>query len=140
MVTTRIMTPPSVSSRNDHVTSTPPAMIQLASGTTRGASLARMSRNTGMPSAADSKRAPQVTSCAPRPPITRPKKPAMTAARRGRKTAATAKQSAFHCVNVIDRDRASVAEMDDEDCEADRRFRRCNGQHEHCKSLADEVV
>src|SRR6516162_11880752 len=140
MVTTRIMTPLSVSSRNDHVTSTPPAMIQLASGITRGPSLARMSRKSGIPSAAASKRAPQVTSCAPRSPITRPKKPAMTAARRGRKTTATAKRSAFHRVDVLDRDRASVSEIDDEDREADRRLRRCDRQHEHRKSLADEVV
>src|SRR6516164_4133031 len=140
MVTTRIMTPLSVSSRNDHVTSTPPAMTQLASGITRGPSLARMSRNSGIPSAAASKRAPQVTSCAPRSPITRPKKPAMTAARRGRKTTATAKQSAFHHVDVLDRDRASLTEVDDEDRKTDRCFRRRDRQNEHCKDLADKVA
>src|SRR6516225_8183598 len=140
MVTTRIMTPLNVSSRSDQVTSTPPATIQLASGMTRRPSLARMSRNRRMPSTADSKRAPQVTSCAPRSPITRPKNPAMTAARNGRKTTATAKQSALHHVDVFDRDRTSVAEVDDEDRETDRRFRRRYRQHEHRKGLADEVA
>src|ERR1700756_3772108 len=135
-----IMTPLNVSSRSDHATSTPPAMIQLASGITRASSLARMSRNKKRPSTADSKRAPQVTSCAPRSPIARPKKPAMTAARRGRKTTATAQQSAFHHIDVLDRDRASVAEIDDEDRETDRRFRRRNRQHEHRKGLPDEVA
>src|SRR5271167_4269612 len=140
MVTTRIMTPLNVSSRSDQVTSTPPATIQLASEMTRGPSLARMSRNRRMPSTADSKRAAQVTSCAPRSPITRPKKPAMTAARRGKKTTATATQSAFHHIDVLNRDRAPVAEIDDEDRETDRRFRRRNCQHEHRKGLADEVA
>src|SRR4051812_45616893 len=134
------MTPVNVSSRSDHATSTPPATIQLASGMTRTSALARMSRNRKRPSTADSKRAPQVTSCAPRSPIARPKKPAMIAAIRGRKTTATAKASALHHVDVFDPDRATVAEIDDEDSEADRRFRRRYGQHEHRKGLADQVV
>src|SRR5438094_5819868 len=140
MVTTRIITPLSVSSRSDHVTSTPPATIQLASGITREPSLARMSRNRKMPSTADSKRAPQVTSCAPRSPITRPKKPAIIAAISGRKTTATAKESALHHVDVLDRDCAAVAEVDDEDRETDRSLRRGNRQHEHGEGLADEIV
>src|ERR1700720_1477929 len=115
-----IMTPLKVSSRSDHATSTPPATIQLASGITRASSLARMSRNRKRPSPADRKRPPQVTSCAPRSPIARPKKPAMIAAIRGRKTTATAKASALHHVDVLDSDRAAVAEIDDEDGEADR--------------------
>src|SRR5271168_3142392 len=135
-----IMTPLKVSSRSDHATSTPPAMIQFASGMTRTWSLARMSRNRKRPSAADSKRAPQVTSCAPRSPIARPKKPAITAAIKGRNTTATANASALHHVDVLDPDRAAVAEIDDEDREADRRFGRRNGQHEHREGLADQVV
>src|SRR5262249_19216297 len=125
------MTPLRVSSRSDHATSTPPAIIQLASGTTRTSSLARMSRNRKRPSTADSKRAPQVTNWAPRSPITRPKKPAITAAIRGRNTTATATDSASHHVDVLDPDRAAVAEVDDEDGKADRRFGRGNRQHEH---------
>src|SRR6266849_5458408 len=120
MVTTRIMTPLNVSSLSDHVTSTPPATIHVASGMTRGPSLARMSRNRRMPSTADSKRAPQVTSCAPRSPITRPKNPAITAAMSGRNTTATAKKLALHHVDVLNRDRTAVAEVDDEDGKTDR--------------------
>src|SRR5436305_3012958 len=134
------MTPLNVSSRSAQFTSTPPAMIQLARGMTRTSSVARMPRNRKRPSTADSKRAPQVTSCAPRSPITRPKKPAMIAAIRGRNTTATAKASALHHVDVLDPDRAAVAEIDDEDGEADRRLRRRYGQHEHRKGLADKVV
>src|SRR5260370_42682198 len=129
MVTTRIMTPLNVSSVSDFVTSTRPATIQVASGMTRGPSVARMSRNRRMPNTADSKRAPQVTSCAPRSPIARPNKPAMIAAIRGRKTTPTAKASALHHVDVLDPDRAAIAEIDDEDGEADRRFRRRYRQH-----------
>src|SRR5215472_11114891 len=134
------MTPLNVSSLSANATSTPPATIQLASGITRGPSLARMLRNSGILSAADSKRAPQVTSCAPRSPITRPKKPAITAAMSGRKTTPTAKTSALHNVDVLDRDRASIAEVDNQNRQTDRRFRRCYRQHEHRKRLADEVA
>src|SRR5271156_205269 len=134
------MTPLNVSSRSPQLTSTPPAMINFASGMTRTWSLARMSRNRKRTSTADSKRAPQVTSCAPRSPIARPKKPAITAAIKGRNTTATANASALHHVDVLDPDRAAVAEIDDEDREADRRFRRRYGQHEHRKGLADQVV
>src|SRR5260370_19936534 len=134
------MTPLNVSSRSDHATSTPPATTQLASGITRTSSLARMSRNRKRPSTADSKRAPQVTSWAPRSPITRPKKPAITAAIRGRNTTATAKASALHHIDVLDPDRAAIAEIDDKDGEADCRFGRSHRQHEHRKGLADEIV
>src|SRR5271168_2879451 len=134
------MTPLNVSSRSDHATSTPPATIQLASGITCGDSLVRMSQNKMMLSTADIRRAPQVTSCAPRSPITRPKKPAIAAARRGRKATATAKKSAFHHVDVLDRNRAAIAEIDDEDGETDRRFRRRDRQHEHGEGLADKIV
>src|SRR6266404_1330153 len=134
------MTPLSVSSRSDQTTSTPPATIQVASGMTRGPSLERMSRNRKMPSTADSKRAPQVTSCAPRSPITRPKKPAISAAISGRKTTATATQSALHHVDVLDRYCPAVAEIDDEDGETDCRLGRRNRQHKHGEGLADEIV
>src|SRR5438132_2768521 len=134
------MTPLNVSSRRDQLTSTPPATIQLASGITRTSSAARMSRNRKIPSTADSKRAPQVTSCAPRSPITRPKKPAISAAISGRKTTATAKESAFHHVDVLDRYRAAVADINDQHGEADRRFGRGDRQHKHREGLADEVI
>src|ERR1700751_4025977 len=99
-----------------------------------------MSRKRKPPSTADSRRAAQVTSCAPRSPMTRPKKPAMTAAISGRNTTATANPSAFHHVDVFDPDRAAVAEIDDENGEADCRFGRRHRQHEHCEGLADKIV
>src|SRR5215469_12824141 len=134
------MTPLNVSSRSDHATSTPPATIQLNSGMTRTSSLARISRNRKRLSTADSKSAPQVTSCAPRSPITRPKKPAITAAISGRNTTAMANASALHHVDVLDPDRAAVAEIDNEDGEANCGFRGRDGQHEHREGLADEIV
>src|SRR5258708_33488851 len=140
MVTATIMTPDRVSSRNDHWTSTPPAAIQVANGTIWACSCPRISRNSGMPSNADRTIAPQVTISAPRSPITRPKKPAMTAARSGRKTTRTANGSALHHVDVGDLDRAAIAEIDDQDREADRRLGCRHGQHEHREDLADEVI
>src|SRR5260370_34779908 len=47
---------------------------------------------------------------------------------------------AFHHVDVLDPDRAAIAEVDDEYGEADCRFGRGDRQHEHRKGLADEVV
>src|SRR5215472_2449176 len=140
MVTTTIMTPLSVSSRSDHPTSTPPATIQLASGMICGVSLARIWRNSRIPSTADSNKAPQVTSCAPRSPIARPKKPAITEAKSGRKTTAAATASALHHVDIFDRDRASIAEIDDENGETDCGLCRRNGQHEHREDLAHEIA
>src|SRR5260370_22143928 len=135
-----IITPLNVSSRKDQAASTPPATIQLASGITRASSLARMSRNRKRPSTADSKRAPQVTSWAPRSPIIRPKKPAITAAIRGRNTTATAKASSLHHIDLLDPDRAAIAEIDNKDGEADCRFDHSPRPHEHRKGLADEIV
>src|SRR5262249_8903852 len=48
--------------------------------------------------------------------------------------------SALHLVDVVDRDGAAVAEIDDEDGEADRRLARRHGQHEHREDLADEIA
>ena len=53
------------------------------------------STNRMTPSTAASDSAAQVTSCAPRSPIKRPKKPAMNAPRSGRKTAATVTAQPF---------------------------------------------
>src|SRR3954447_25145520 len=140
MVTTRIITPDSVSSCSAQSTSTPPARIQVASGMICGSSAARMLVNSRMPDAIDSSIAPQVTSCDPRKPICRPKNPAIAAASSGRKTTATATGSASHHVNVFDLDRAAVAEIDDEDRQTDRRLGRRDGQHKHREDLADKVV
>src|ERR1051326_4502595 len=100
----------------------------------------RMSRNSGIPSRADSTIPPQVTSWDARSPIARPKNPAMKAASNGRKTTRTAKASALHQVDVLDLDRAAVAEIDLRDVRADRRLGGRHGQHEHREDLADEIV
>src|ERR1043166_10240644 len=100
----------------------------------------RISRNSGIPSKADSTMPPQVTSWDARSPIARPKNPAMKAASNGRKTTRTANASALHQVDVLDLDRAAVAEIDDQDRQADRRLGGRHGQHEHREDLADEIV
>src|SRR5919112_5883545 len=43
-------------------------------------------------------------------------------------------------MGVVDRDRASAAEIDDEDGEADRRFAGGDGEDEHGEDLADHVA
>src|SRR5690242_13834630 len=82
----------------------------------------------------------QVTSWAPRSPIQRPKNPARNAPTSGRKMAATVTALPLHEVDVFDGDAAAVAEIDDEDGEADRRLGGGDGQHEHGEDLSDEVV
>src|SRR5690349_6843772 len=91
---------------------------------------------------AEMQSAPQVTSCAPRSVIQRPNSPAMTAAASGRKTAKVTSTalSALHEVDVFDGDRAAIAEVDDEDREADGRLGRRHGQHEHGEDLPHHVV
>src|SRR5215469_463148 len=140
MVTTRIITPDSVSSRSDQATSTPPPEIQVAIVSTWGADWPMIRWKTMMPKIADRISAPQVTTCDPRSPITRPKNPAIAAARSGRKTTRAATGSAFHHTDVLDPDRAAIAEIDDEDRQADRRLSGRHGQHEHREDLADEIV
>src|SRR5436309_6198190 len=100
----------------------------------------RISRNSGMPSKADSTIPPQVTSWDARSPIARPKNPAMKAANNGRKTTRTANASALHHVDVLDLDRAAVTEVDDQDREADRRLGGGHGQYEHQQETAYEIV
>src|SRR5262245_46755197 len=140
MVTTRIITPDNVSSRKAHCTSTPPETIHCASGTTCGCSSARTCGNCAIPSAAESSMAPQVTSCAPRSPIARPRKPEIAAASRGRKTTKTTTRLAPHHMDVGNLDRAAIAEIDDEDGEPDCRLGGCDRQYEHREDLADQIM
>jgi hypothetical protein len=70
---------------------------------------------------------------------TAPNSPAISAPISGRKTMSLDhRASALHHVDVFDRDRAAVAEEDDEDGEADRRLGGGDGQHEQREDLADE--
>ena len=49
-------------------------------------------------------------------------------------------RSALHQIDVFDRDRAAVAEIDDEDGEPDRGLGGRDGEHEQREDLADEVA
>src|SRR5215469_11503399 len=141
MVTTRIITPDSVSRRSDQATSTPPLAIQVAIVVTCGADCSMIPRKTKIPQIADRISAPQVTICDPRSPIARPKNPAIAAASSGRKTTRAASTgSAFHHPDVLHPDRAAIAEIDDKDRQTDRRLGRRDGQHEHRENLADKIV
>src|SRR6478735_4454679 len=86
---------------------------------------------------------PQVTYSDALAPIPRPKRPAMIAPIRGRKTIALYKNialSALHHIDVFHGDGAAVAVEDDENCETDGRFSSSDGQNEQCEDLADDVI
>ena len=48
--------------------------------------------------------------------------------------------SALHEIDVFDRDRAAVAEIDDEDGKADRRLAGGDRQHEEREDLAHQIA
>src|ERR1700722_12074172 len=97
------------------------------------------STNKTLPSTAAITSARQVTSCAPRSPIQRPKKPAMNAPSKGRKMAAMV-ISALQRIDVFDRDGAAVAEIDHQDGEADGGLGCPHRQHEHGEDLPHQIV
>src|SRR5580692_6665188 len=67
--------------------------------------------------------------------------PAMTAPSSGRKTMASYMLPlALHQIDVFDRDRAAVAEIGDQDGEADGRLRRRHREHNERIDLADDVA
>ena len=135
-MTTNSMTADSVSKRSAQATSSAPESIQVNSSIVRGCAGERdvdedddaEQPPTGPCAAGDDlRRAVADAACAPN-------RPAMTAPSSGRKTmAAYIRRSALHQVDVLDRDRAAVAEIDDEDGKADRRLGRGDGQHEHAR-------
>src|SRR5690625_1162147 len=90
---------------------------------------------------AASTRPPLVTSCAPRSPSARPKKPATIAPSNGKNTMATSSTaSALHQVDVFDSDGAPVAEEDHQDRQSDRRLGGRHRQHEEGEDLPHKVV
>src|SRR5580658_198211 len=190
-VTTATITALRLSKRSAHCALRSPVSIQVKRSTAvRAWPPTDTSTKRTTPQIAASTRLVQVTSCAPRSPIQRPKNPAMNAPKSGRKTAAmvmtapyrrtTASDpppfpppqggrrkarkrrktpsplegegwgggyvqlrsyaSALHQVDVFDGDGAAVAEVDDEDGEADRCLGGRDGEHEHGEDLADEIV
>src|SRR5580692_4725172 len=67
--------------------------------------------------------------------------PAITAPSNGRKTMASYMLPlALHQIDVVDGDRAAVAEIGDQDGEPDGRFRRRHREHEERIDLADDVA
>src|SRR3954454_12935943 len=98
--------------------------------------------NSQIESSADTRTAPAVTIWEPRSPIRRPKNPAMNAARSGRKIAAISMiaASALHHIDVVHRDGAAVAEVDDQNGETDRSLGGGDGQDEHREHLTDKVI
>src|SRR3954471_13145772 len=88
------------------------------------------------------KSAAVVISLAGRLPSMRLPSPATIAASKGRKTMSwiMPSPSPLHLMDIVDRDRAAAAEVDDEDGEPDRRFARGDGEDEHREDLADHVA
>src|SRR3954470_6976626 len=84
--------------------------------------------------------AAQVISWAPRSPRRRLPSPAMAAASSGRKMQIASSISALHHRNVFDRNRNTIAEVDDQDRQTDRGFSRSDGQHEHRENLPDQIA
>src|SRR6185312_16338729 len=139
-VTTATMTALSASKRSAHCTCRSPVSIQAKRSVVRTWPPSATSTKRMMPNSAARQMPAQLMTWAPRSPIQRPKQPAMKAPSSGRKMAAMVTRSALHQVDVFDRDGAAVAEIDDEDGQADRRLRRRHRQHEHGKDLADQVA
>src|SRR6185312_3715121 len=86
-----------------------------------------------------------VTVCAPARPMTRPPRPAITAATSGSRgmamsTCGFIAASASQGIQVFDVDAAPLAEQHDQDGEPDRRFRRRHGEHEEYEHLAVDIA
>src|SRR5262245_5280949 len=143
------MTAVSVSMRSDQGMSSVPESIQVKSLTTTSLAFSGpkpILTKTKIDNAAAIRRAAQVTIWAGRSPITRQNRPAIAAATSGSRTMSLMARSmtrlplALHLADVFDRDRAAVAEIDDQYGEPDRRLGRRHGQHQHCEDLADDVA
>src|SRR6185503_1217673 len=99
--------------------------------------------NSQIATAAAMSTPPQVMSWDARSPkVRRPNNPTMAAASSGGNTAKASNmvRSALHCIDVFNRDRTTVAEIDHQDRQPDRRLRRGDGQHEHDEDLAEQIA
>src|SRR5687767_14758261 len=136
------MTAVNVSNLSAHDTSKVPLSIQVNSSIVRALPLSATSMNSQMERRADTRTAPAVTIWDPRSPIRRPKNPAMIAASSGRKIVATSMiaASALHHIDVVHRDGAAVAEVDDENGKTNGGLGGGDGQDEHCEHLTDKVI
>src|SRR6187549_2292932 len=137
------MTAVSASTRSAQSKLSAPLSTHLSTGVTVvSAPPLTKSRKIGQLSTADRNSAPVVSDLATTLPSMRLPRPATMAASKGPKTMIRigCKRSAFHPVDVVDRDRAAGAEVDDEDREPDRRLAGGNGEHEHREDLAGQVA
>src|SRR5688500_7434150 len=137
------MTAVSASTRSAQSKLSAPLSTHLSTGTTVvSASPATKLRKIGQLSAADTNSAPVVSDFATTLPSMRLPSPATMAASKGPKTMIRigCKRSALHPVDVVDRDRAAAAEVDDQDREPDRSLAGRHGQHEHREDLPGEVA
>src|SRR5690554_2692619 len=141
MVTTQNMTAVRVSTRSAQESSKAPLSIHVTSSVVRALPPRATSAKTTIESRADITRPPLVTSCAPRSPMARPKKPAMKAPSSGRNTMRTSSTvSALHQVDVFDGDGAPVPEEHDQDRQTDCRLSGSYSPHEQGEDLPNEVV
>src|SRR5690625_2211998 len=141
MVTTQNITAVRVSTFSAHESSKAPMSIQVASSVVRALPPSATSKKTMIEKRADITRPVLVTTCAPRSPMARSKKPAMIAPISGRNTMATSSTvSTLHHVDVFDGDGAPVAEEDHQNRQADRRLGGGHRQHEQGKDLPHKVV
>src|ERR1700722_12373567 len=93
-----------------------------------------------MPAAAETSMKRMLAPMASCLPINGRATPARIEPRRGAKTAINVNISTLHQCHVLDLDRATVTEIDDQDGEADGGFSRRNRKHEHGENLTDHVV
>src|SRR5687767_10790272 len=130
------MTAVSASTRSAQSKLSAPLSTHLNTGTTVvSASPATKSRKIGQLRNIDRKSAPVVSDFATTLPSIRLPKPATTAASKGPNTMIRIwtgdKDLPLHPVDVVDRDGAAAAEVDNQDREPDRCFARGHRQHEH---------
>src|SRR5258708_15424285 len=89
--------------------------------------------------AADTNNRTVVTSSLARLPIRRPNRPAMAEPMMGRKTMA-AYISALHHIDILNRDGAAVAGIDDQDGRADGSFGGGHRQHEQREHVPHQIA
>src|SRR5262245_44015203 len=128
VVTTISMTAESWSTRTAQFTLNSPVSNQVSSSVVRGVPPKFTSKKVIQEKTIETSSKPEVMYMAGLSPIMRLPSPAMSAPIRGSNTIqASISASAVHHVDVFDRDRAAVAEIDHQDRQADRGFRGRHG-------------
>src|SRR5688572_7798216 len=137
------MTAVSASTRSAQSKLSAPLSTHFSTGTTVvSAPPATKSRKIGQLNAAETNSAPVVSDFATTLPSARLPRPAMMAASSGPNTMIRMGDNklSLHPIDVVDRDRAAAAEIDDQDRQPDRCLARRHGQHEHREHLAGQVA